>query len=189
MASIILMGIKHCGKSTQANLISKKLNLPSYDTDTVMEKLSGKSPREIYSQDGPEAFMDWETKACMSIQAELAEKETDAVIATGGGICCNEKAVSILKTMGRLVFLVAPEKTAADRIVREANVTPDGTLKNIPAYIAKKNPSTLDDVRRIFHEFYLERNGLYSHICNVAVRMENEGKKQNIGRILKALGM
>lgn len=189
MASIILMGIKHCGKSTQANLIAKKLNLPSYDTDTVMEKLSGKKPRELYVQDGPEAFMEWETKACMSIQAELAEKGTDAVIATGGGICCNEQAVSVLKTMGRLVFLVASEKTAADRIVREASVGPDGKLKGIPAYIARKNPETLDDVRKIFHEFYLERTDMYSHICDVAVRMENLPKMQNTMRILKSMGV
>ena len=51
MASIILMGIKHCGKSTQAALISKKLNMPKYDTDDVVEKLSGKTPRELYVQD------------------------------------------------------------------------------------------------------------------------------------------
>ena len=189
MASIILMGIKHCGKSTQANLIAKKLNLPSYDTDTVMEKLSGKKPRELYVQDGQEEFMRWEKEACSHIQAELAEKGTDAVIATGGGICCNEQAVSVLKGMGRLVFLVAPEKTAADRIVREAGFTPDGKLKDVPAYIAKKNPQTLEEVRKIFHEFYLERTEMYSHICDVAVRMENVGKNQNMIRILRSLGL
>ena len=189
MASIILMGIKHCGKSTQANLIAKKLNLPSYDTDTVMEKLSGKKPRELYVQDGQEEFMRWEKEACSHIQAELAEKGTDAVIATGGGICCNEEAVAVLKTMGRLVFLVASEKTAADRIVREASVDSDGKLKDIPAYIARKNPQTLDDVRKIFHEFYLERTEMYSRICDVAVRMENLPKIQNTNRILKSMGI
>ena len=189
MASIILMGIKHCGKSTQAALISKKLNMPKYDTDDVVEKLSGKTPRELYVQDGKKAFMEWEAKACLEIKSELEERGGEAVIATGGGICCNDEAVAILKTLGRLVFLVADEKTAADRIVREASFSPDGKLKDIPAYVAAKNPQSLDDVRKIFHDFYLERTEMYSRICDVAVRMEKVPKMQNATRILKSMGI
>ena len=36
MKSIILMGIKHCGKSTQGRLLGGMLSLPFMDTDDVI---------------------------------------------------------------------------------------------------------------------------------------------------------
>ena len=38
--SIILVGIKHCGKSTQGKALSKKLSFDFYDTDSVIEELT-----------------------------------------------------------------------------------------------------------------------------------------------------
>ncbi|MBQ7166675.1 MAG: shikimate kinase, partial [Treponema sp.] len=48
MDCIILIGIKHCGKSTQARLLSRELGAASYDTDDIIGDMTGKSPREIY---------------------------------------------------------------------------------------------------------------------------------------------
>ena len=52
MRSIILLGIKHCGKSTQGKLLSNHLGCPFFDTDDEVTKLTGKSPRELYIQLG-----------------------------------------------------------------------------------------------------------------------------------------
>ena len=51
------MGIKHCGKSTQARLLSRHYSVPSFDTDDLITEITGKTPREIYSSEGKEAFM------------------------------------------------------------------------------------------------------------------------------------
>mgnify|MGYP003541431241 FL=1 len=64
MKTIVLMGIKHCGKSTQGKIISQKLGLPFYDTDDVITLLTGKTPREIYTEKGAEGFMEAEKYAC-----------------------------------------------------------------------------------------------------------------------------
>ena len=48
--SIVLMGIKHCGKSTQGRIISKKLSVPFFDTDDVILEMTGKTPRQIYTK-------------------------------------------------------------------------------------------------------------------------------------------
>ncbi len=189
MSSIILLGIKHCGKSSQAKLLSEALKLSSFDTDNVIAEMTGLSPREIYATQGEAAFKDAEVAACRHIVKVVSESGKDAVIATGGGICNNKEALDILRTIGTFVFLKTEEKIAADRIIREAVVKDDGTITNIPAYIAKKNPYTLDEVREFFHPFFVERVKVYSELADINIRMGEDTKQVNTQKILKALGL
>lgn len=182
--SIILMGIKHCGKSTQGKLIASKLDLAFYDTDDVIAALTGKSARDIFSGQGEAAFKDAEICACRHVAGIVKKDGGRAVIATGGGICNNAPALEVLRPLGTFVFLIAPEQVAADRILKEARTQPDGTPENLPAYIAKRNPRSMDEARRMFHEFYEERTRLYAGIADCSVRMENDSKQANADRII-----
>lgn len=184
MKSIILTGIKHCGKSTQARLIAKELNIQNFDTDDVITELTGKSPRQIYTELGAEGFMKAEIQACQHLKDTL--KEEKAVIATGGGICNNSAALTILKSMGTFVFLDVDEATACDRIIDEIVIDQEG-MKNLPAYIAKKNPHTLEDVRTIFHDFFIEREQIYQQIADVTVKTGHHSKKTNCRQIIESL--
>ena len=65
---IILLGIKHCGKSTLGNLLSKQFHCPFFDTDDVITEMTGLSPRQIYQEQGPQAFMEAEAKEAVSMQ-------------------------------------------------------------------------------------------------------------------------
>ena len=191
MCCIVLMGIKHCGKSTQGRLLAEKLGVPFFDTDKIIEDETGMTAREIYATSGEEAFKKAEVQACSSVAEKIKVGDDNlssvtAVIATGGGICNNTNAIDVLRPLGKFVFLVAQEKTAADRIIREAKVSDDGKITNLPAYIAKKNPATMDDVRALFHEFYEERVSIYSKLADVCVRMDNAPKYVNMQRILAA---
>lgn len=183
MDCIILMGIKHCGKSTQARLLSNKLNIASYDTDDVICEITGKGPREIYNEGGQEAFKEAETEACRHLAQRIADKSELAVIATGGGICCNEDALAVLRPLGKFVFLNIPEVTVADRIVREVTEGADGSLENLPAYIARKSPHSILEVRSIFHNFYVEREKLYSKIADIRIDMGRESRETNAAKI------
>ena len=190
MKNIVLMGIKHCGKSTQARIISEKLSCSSFDTDAVIEECMKKTPREIFSEQGEDAFKAAEAYACRFLMEKLASGNgaaKGAVIATGGGICNNAEALEVLHKDSVFVFLVTEEKIAADRIVRECVTGENGRLSNLPAYIAKKNPRTLDDLRGIFHEFYEERVRIYSGIADVCVVMDRAPKNVNAEKIISAL--
>ena len=200
MSSIILLGIKHCGKSTQGKLLAKHFSCPFFDTDDEITALTGKSPREIYSELGKEAFIEAEKNACQNLvekilaQAPSADCQSQAeanvsVIATGGGICNNPAALEILHKIGKFVFLNADEKTAANRIVWEIKYDSDGSMKNLPAYIANKNPKNVRDVRAIFHNFYEERQKIYKDLCDVEVKLEHSSTKaENMQKIVNALG-
>ncbi len=184
MKSIILTGIKHCGKSTQARLLAKELKIKNFDTDDLITELTGKTPRQIYTELGAEGFMKAETQACQHLKDTL--KDEKAAIATGGGICNNKEAVQILKSIGTFVFLNVDEETACDRIIDEIVIDQDG-MKNLPAYIAKKNPHTLEDVRIIFHDFFMEREQIYRQLADVTVNTGHQSKKSNCKQIIESL--
>ena len=187
MKSIILMGIKHCGKSTQGKLLGEMLELPFFDTDSLISGRTGRTPRQIYLEGGEDAFKDAELDACTALAEQIRASGTDAVIATGGGICANPAALAALRPLGSFVFLQADEQIAANRIVREVSVAADGTLSNLPAYIAAGHPQSLSDVRREFHRFYLERTSLYAAAADVTVQMLRLPKQENARRIMQAL--
>lgn len=198
---IVLMGIKHCGKSTQANLLARHFSVPAFDTDDLILEMTGKTPRQIYTELGQEGFKKAEKEACLELKKRLEklsvtdtdgsradnEKKYLAVAATGGGICNNPEAVEILKQNGILVFLNADEHIAIKRIIREVKTDVTGKLFNLPAYIAKENPCTTGDVRKIFHRFYSERQKVYGSICQITVDMGNASKKENCNAIIQAL--
>lgn len=187
MSSIILMGIKHCGKSTQGKILSEKLNLPFYDTDDLITENTGKTPRQIYDEGGQEGFIIQEALVCEKLVESLKKSGESAVIATGGGICNNPKAIEALHSIGNFVFLNSQEKTACDRIVREIKKDENGNLFNLPSYIAKKNPRSEEDVRNIFHDFFTERVKIYSELADVTVQMTQESKSVNADKILCAI--
>ena len=187
MKSVILLGIKHCGKSSQSVLLGKKLDFDTYDTDQVIVDMTGKSAREIYTESGEEAFKTAEAAACTFVSDKIAGCGSSAVIATGGGICMNPAALQILRPLGTFFFLCAKEDIASDRIVREIKIDAEGNLCNLPAYIAKRNPRSEKDVRDIFHEFYIDRDRMYSGISDIKVIMDNAPKAVNADRIIAAL--
>lgn len=216
--SIVLCGIKHCGKSTLGKMLAAALGLDFYDTDDLILEQCGMDARAIYKSQGKDAFMAAELKACeylrdtlqaegskaqeaaafgqpknrgasdTSSQAKEAAAAKSAVIATGGGICQNEPAIAILKKLGTIVYLEVPEITAAGRIVREARFLPDGTIQNLPAYIANKNPADQKEVRAIFHDFYTERTKKYRSLADASVQAQGS-RSENTKKILSALGL
>ena len=186
--SIILMGIKHCGKSTQGRIISKKLSVPFFDTDDVEFEMTGKTPRQIYTELGNEGFQEAEEKACSFLLEKInSSAEKNAVIATGGGICGNKKALDVLKKIGTFVFLKTPERIASFRVLREISVAQDGTLLNVPAFIAKKNPRSVGDATQIFHDFFIERECIYEQLADVVIDMSSSSKEANAAKIIESV--
>ena len=186
--SVVLMVIKHCGKSTQGKLLSKYFNCPFFDTDDQILKICGMSARKIYLEKGEDEFKKAEADACKEICKNIVF--CPAVIATGGGVCDNDPALETLRSSGGLfVFLNVTEKTAFDRILKEA-VFENGKIKNIPAYIAKKSPHTEEDVRIFFHDFYKCRNDKYASLADLTLslsfRSANENSKKLVSLLLVA---
>ncbi len=169
MNTVILMGIKHCGKSTIGQELAQKTGLPFYDVDSVIEAQTGEGCRQYYRAHGKEAFMEVEAAAARSI-AERQGKSC-CIIATGGGICDNVQALKALQGTAkpRRILLDIDEATAFQRI--QNDYTREGSW---PAYIAKENPADAADAARIFHGFYLRRVEAYKKISDDVVSVKDK---------------
>ena len=65
----------------------------------------------------------------------------------------------------------------------------DGTILNVPAFIASKNPQNEDDVRKIFKEVYEARTATYKTFVDTTVQVIDSSEEENFEHILNALGI
>jgi len=83
---IYLVGSMGSGKSSIGRLLAKKLKLPHYDLDKIMEIDQGMSISTIFQKHNEEYFRNLE-----SITLEKYSKLSSFVISTGGGAILKEK--------------------------------------------------------------------------------------------------
>ena len=62
---IILVGLPGCGKSTVGRQLARRLRLPFFDSDHVIEERLGCSIREAFARGGEEHFRDLEEAVIM----------------------------------------------------------------------------------------------------------------------------
>ncbi len=88
------------GKSTVGRQLSRRLQLPFFDSDHLIEQRLGCSIREYFAREGEAAFRDLEEQ----VLAELA-RGGDAVVATGGGAVLREANRTALRAGGKVIYL------------------------------------------------------------------------------------
>lgn len=99
MKNIVLIGMPGCGKSTFGKKLAKKLALPFYDADAVLEEREKRTIKNFFAE-SEDAFRKAETRTL----AYLAQLD-GAVIATGGGAVKRAENMALLKRAGVVVFL------------------------------------------------------------------------------------
>ena len=183
--SIVLMGCKHCGKSTQGKLLAEKLSVNFFDVDEEIARLKGTDVRTFYAKNGVAAFVLAEEEACNEIITKNENKQI--VIATGGGICDNPPALNLLRPCGTFVFLRLDIKYSVGRIMAKVEETEMGTFKNVPAYILDENPKSLKQIEDILTNKFNERYKQYQSIADVIVDIKNAPIEENFKTLLGAL--
>lgn len=101
--NIVLVGMPSCGKSTIGKVLAERFNKAFVDTDEYIASLDGREIPQIFSDDGEMVFRQKECEAVFSVA-----KNTNSVIATGGGVVLNESNIDILKENGRVYFIDRP---------------------------------------------------------------------------------
>jgi shikimate kinase len=84
--NIIFLGMMGSGKSSIGNLVSKKLDIPFIDIDSLIEEYAGISIKEIFENNGEDYFRSIEEKITLK---SLKSKKN--IIALGGGGFINDK--------------------------------------------------------------------------------------------------
>ena len=183
--SVVLMGCKHCGKTTQGRLLAQKLGVDFFDTDDEIARIRGMDPRVLYKTKGVTEFTLAEEEACKSIIQKNGNRKI--VISTGGGICDNPPALQQLRDAGIFVFLRLDIKLSIERIMAKIQEVSPGVFAGAPAYVLNENPATLDDIRAILLEKYKERFKQYESLADIVVDIKNAPKETNFQAILGAV--
>ena len=169
MENIVLTGIKHSGKSTVGKALAAAASLYFYDVDAVIEENEGITVRSLYTERGEAGFKEAEYQAVKKILTTIENNNQAerAVISTGGGICANAEALSLLRENGIFVFIDVSEEVSISRIFENSKRS-----GSYPAYISRHNPETEEDVRRIYHTFYTERVSLYQKLADISIEAD-----------------
>ena len=183
--SIVLMGLKHCGKSTQGRLLAKELEVDFFDTDEMIEQKVGKPVRIFYKTKGVSEFMREEEEACERVVKENDGKQI--VVATGGGICDNPPAITKLRELSTFVFLKLDINFSIERVMSKITMVKPGKFLNIPAYVEAERPKKLKDVQEIMYKKYQERLAHYESIADIIVDIKNAPVEENFKLILQAV--
>ena len=102
--TIYLTGFMGCGKSSTGRRVARALGYTFADTDCV-EETAGKSIARIFAEEGETVFRQLETEALAAIP-----QEGNTVVATGGGLPCSERNLSLMRQRGRIVYLASSQE-------------------------------------------------------------------------------
>ncbi|MCH5599150.1 shikimate kinase [Niabella ginsengisoli] len=143
---IYLIGFMGVGKTHWGKQLGKKLGVPFFDLDELIENDEGRSVNDIFEQEGEEHFRMRERE----ILHLVSESHESMVLSCGGGAPCFFNNIDYMNEKGVSVWIDTPFEILLGRLRQHKDKRPllksldDEQLK---AYIIKKSSD-----RRIFYE-------------------------------------
>ena len=116
---IVLTGFMGTGKTSVGREISRKLRYRFIDTDVLIEEREGTPISVIFKEKGEDYFRKLEEEV-----VAVVSRESDVVIATGGGVIKNAKNVANLRRNGIIVWLKASAEIILKRVMTEGGKRP-----------------------------------------------------------------
>ncbi len=176
--SIVLGGMKHCGKSTHAAKLADLLCCKFLDTDTLLEALyyerNGErlNSREIYRTEGEEFFRRLEAEV-ITILATESPLVPRRVIALGGGVPANPFiVVDELKSLGVFIYLAIDSDVAFSRVLS----------RGLPPFLQdKENP------REAFAQLYAQRDKFYRNYADAILTIDGNESITSVSSRLQTL--
>lgn len=164
MSNIVLVGMMGAGKTTLGKVLSKRTGMTHIDLDQLIESMEGVAIKDLFSIKGEAYFRTLETK-CLN---RLLGK-SDLILSTGGGIVLRAENLSLMKAIGKVVFLNASPECLKMRLANEETQRP--VLKN-------------NSLRALC----MVREPLYRGASDVIVSVDALGVEDIATQILKEVG-
>ena len=162
--NIVLVGFMGAGKSVCGRLLARRLGRCLVETDDMIVAREGRSIPEIFHDAGEERFRQLEAEALEALKLKSGE-----IIATGGGLPCQEGRMELLRELGTVVWL-------------------DGDVRELHARASHIGNRPMLDGRSIaeIEELYRVRQPYYRR-AHIAIDTTGLGADQVAVRVLAAL--
>jgi len=165
--NIFLIGLMGTGKTTVGRQLSRKLKMPFYDSDRVIERRTGADIPLIFEKEGEAGFRKREA----AIIDEITQKD-NIILATGGGAVLSAENRAHLKNRGTVFYLKSNLKTLVERTSKD---------KNRPLLHA-------DEPAEVILQRLLEQRGpLYEETADYIIETANSSIQSIIQAIIKHL--
>ncbi|MDO9144956.1 shikimate kinase [Rhodoferax sp.] len=145
---ISLIGLPGSGKSTVGRQLARRLQLPFFDSDHVIEQRLGCSIREYFEREGEVRFRDIEA----SVIDELTQNQA-AVLSTGGGAVLRPENRQNLRSRTQVVYL---------------NSSPDDLFRRLRHDKSRPLLQVADPLQRL-RDLYAQRDPLYRETAHFQV--------------------
>jgi shikimate kinase len=174
--NVVLIGMKHCGKSSIGAALAERWNCPFYDADPMIEDMhaceAGErlSVREIFTRRGEDCFRRIEGHVVCELYLKLDRPGSRCVVALGGRTALNATVCSLLKAIGLTVYLHVPPAEIYERIEKAG----------LPPFLDE------DDPAGSFMRLYQEREPTYRELADVVVELDGaDGVAEAVDRLVK----
>ena len=143
-----LIGLPGSGKSTVGRQLARRLQIPFFDSDHVIEQQLGCSIRSFFEREGEERFRDIEE----SVIDELTQNQK-CVLSTGGGVVLRSPNRQHLRERGKVVYL---------------NSLPDELFRRLRHDVNRPLLQVADPLGRL-REMYTMRDPLYRETAHFTI--------------------
>jgi shikimate kinase len=162
---IALAGFMGVGKTTVGRLLAERLDRQFYDTDSYVERATGRSVDDFFLKHQEPEFRQREAEAVIDLVAKGA-----VVIALGGGALLNDGSRSLLRERSLLVHLHVPWNELSQRV---------------PSLIATR-PLMRGRTLAEIHQLYLERQATYQSAA-VRINIGRRSPAEAAAEVLRAV--
>lgn len=111
---VFLIGMMGSGKSYWMDRLAKKIKLPRYDLDTLIENVEDRNIQQIFNESGEEHFRKME-----SIVLKWFGDKDEFILATGGGTPCFFNNIDWMNEQGITIWLDESIDVLTERLIPE----------------------------------------------------------------------
>jgi shikimate kinase len=162
---LVLVGLMGSGKTTVARIAAERLGRRVIDSDAVIEKATGRTVREIFADDGEDAFRSLETAALLDA---LATPEPSVIAAAGGVVLRQENRDALKNSTARVVWLCATPEVLVGRAMSGGH-----------------RPLLDDDPAGTLQRMYDTRQDLYREVADVIVLVDHRSPNEVAEAVLR----
>jgi shikimate kinase len=112
--NIYFIGFMGCGKSYWAKMLSREVNMPAFDMDSIIEDLSSESLYDLFYEQGEAYFRKIENQ----VVQDLARINKGYLIACGGGTPCFYDNMELMNEKGATIYFKASVEFLYQRLVK-----------------------------------------------------------------------